>query len=420
MTPLNSSQSVKTKTILYFCLPGTIDNSTADAVITPRPTELNTWQGGPRSNPGAGHVYERRFNEALNRKYNVLIAFFTREDSLTSKPPWPKGRLLPIRDFPIPNRLPRILTWPLETAIRTIRVAIIVRLIRPNLLYGNWLTRESGLYCALARFHPFLVNIWGTDLQIEAKKSRVLRMFGKLTIRRADAVIVDSEVQRRDLLELGCDPRKIRCFPWGIDIGKFRPQDPTALRKELGWLNKKIVLSTRRHIERCGVEYLIRAIPQILGKQADSRFLIVGDGPLMDYHKSLARSLGVEDSVKFSGWVPNDWLPRILSAADVYVSTSFSDGTSASLLEAMACGLPVVVTAIPGNKEWVLEGSNGYLVPPGDSEELARGIVRLLLDDELRSRMRKMSLDIVRERADWKLNSLVLQRCVADLVTSKK
>jgi glycosyltransferase involved in cell wall biosynthesis len=265
-----------------------------------------------------------------------------------------------------------------------------------------------------------LVNAWGTDIQIEPKKSRVLRIFAKLTIRRADAVIVDSEVQRRDLLELGCDPRKICCFPWGIDLDKFRPQDSTAFRRELGWLDKKIVLSTRSHVERCGVEYLIRAIPQILEQEANARFLIVGDGPLLDYHKSLAKTLEVEKQTRFLGWVQNDRLPEILCATDLYVSTSFSDGSSASLLEAMACGLPVVVTAIPGNKEWVSEGKNGQLVPPGDNGKLCRSIVRVLLDDELRSRMRRESLRIAKDRADWKRNALVLQRCVFDLMTSVK
>jgi glycosyltransferase involved in cell wall biosynthesis len=192
------------------------------------------------------------------------------------------------------------------------------------------------------------------------------------------------------------------------------------LRSELGWLDKKIVLSTRRHVERCGVEYLIRAVPQILKRDANARFLIVGDGPLLDYHKSLARRLGVEEEVRFLDWVPNDRLPKILSAADVYVSTSFSDGTSASLLEAMACGLTPVVTKIPGNEEWVSEGENGHLVPPGDSEELARGILTVLLDDELRSRMGRANLIITKERADWNLNAMVLQRCVSDLMASYK
>ena len=243
-------------------------------------------------------------------------------------------------------------------------------------------------------------------------------MFAKLTVRMADAVIVDSEVQRRDLLQLGCDPRKICCFPWGIDLNKYKPRDSTVLRRELGWLDKKIVLCTRRHIERCAVEYLIRAIPQISEKEAKARFLIAGDGPLLDYHRSLARNLGIEDKVRFLGWVPNDQLPEILNAADVFVSPSFSDGTSASLLEAMACGLSVVATAIPGNEEWILDGVNGFLVQPGNSNELARGILRVLLENEIRSRMRKANLKIAKERADWNLNALVLQRCISNLMTS--
>jgi len=419
---VNSPEGVKRKTILYLCLRQTVNDfieapptrdatSSALPIGSGRPTDL-----------GGSHGYERRLAEALTEKYDVLIAFFTRlKDSKPNRRSLsPKSRLFPIRDFPIPQaiRLPYLLMWPLETAIRTVRVALAARILRPDLLYGNWLTYQSGLYCAFARFHPFLVNAWGTDLQIEAKKSRLLRLFAKLTIRTADTVIVDSEVQRKDLLRLGCDPRKICCFPWGIDLDKFKPRNSTGLRRELDWLDKKIVLSTRRHVERCGVEYLIRAIPQISERETEARFLIAGDGPLLERHKALAKSLGIEDKVRFLGWVQNNRLPEILNAADVFVSSSFSDGTSGSLLEAMACGLSVVVTAIPGNKEWVSQGRNGLLVSPGDSEELARAILRVLQDNEMRLRMREANLKIARERADWNLNALVLQRCVSQVMIS--
>lgn len=411
----------KRKTILYFCLPASLDYkktggaSTSEANRAIPSIQINRHPNSP------SYVYDRRFSEALSKKHDLLVAFFTGSEHRNSigKTPWPKARFIPIRDFPSPKRLPLFLAWPLQTATRVVRIALLVRVLRPDLVYGNWITRLSGLYCAFVGFHPFLVNAWGTDLQIEAKKSGLLRMFAKFTIGRADSVIVDCEVQRKDLLELGCDPRKIYCFPWGIDLTKFKPRESTAMRRKLGWLNKKIVLSTRMQIARCGVEYLIRAIPGILEKEKEARFLIVGNGPLLDYHKSLARKLGIEDKVKFLGWIPNEEVPRILSAADVYVSTSFSDGTSASLLEAMACGLPVVVARIPANEEWVTEGKNGHLVPPGDSGELAECVARVLVDGKLRSRMRKASLEITKERADWKLNSLILQSCVSDLIASR-
>jgi glycosyltransferase involved in cell wall biosynthesis len=181
------------------------------------------------------------------------------------------------------------------------------------------------LYCALAGFHPFLATAWGEDVIVEARTSRIFHALGRLTIRAADAVIVDSEVLKKGVLDLGCSPSKIYCFPRGIDPDRFRPQESTRLRRQLGWASNKIVVSTRNHFPIYGLENLIRAIPLILERVANARFLIAGDGPLLEYHKSLTRELAIEDRVKFLGRVDNDQIPEVLNAGDAYVSTSFSD-----------------------------------------------------------------------------------------------
>jgi glycosyltransferase involved in cell wall biosynthesis len=168
-----------------------------------------------------------------------------------------------------------------------------------------------------------------------------------------------------------------------------------------------------------GVEYLIRAIPIVLEKVKEARFLIAGDGPLLAYHKALAEELGVQDYVHFLGRVQNNLLPEILNSADLYVSTSLSDGTSASLLEALATGLPSVVTAIPANREWMVEGVNGFLTPPKDSEVLAKRIIQLLENRKGMLEMRDSNVRVARERADWKINSLELEKCMADQLNQK-
>jgi len=92
------------------------------------------------------------------------------------------------------------------------------------------------------------------------------------------------------------------------------------------------------------------------------------------------------------------------------------NGSSASLMEALACGSPVVVTDIAGNREWIRDGENGFLVPPGDTGTLAVRIVKLLQNDGLRSRMSHANLRLAGIRADWKKNSLVLEKCLNDLL----
>lgn len=366
------------------------------------------------------NAFEYRFLEVLSRKYRVIVAIFVRPESaeLTEKIVPDGVRVVLLRDLPLLKYLPLPAALFAETLTRVMRVAILVHTIRPSIVIGNWITRFSGLYCALVGFHPFLAVAWGSDILVEARRSMILRMLARLTIRAADGVVVDSEIQRRAVLSLGCRSMSIYCFPWGIDLDLFRPEKTREIREKLGWLDDKIVVSTRNHSPIYGVEYSIRAMALALARVKDAKLLVIGNGPLLEYHKSLARRLGIDEKVAFLGYVPNHLLPAILNAADVYVSTSFSDGSSASLMEAMACGLPVVVTRIPANEEWVVHGQNGFLVPPGDSIALADSVVRILQDERVRSLMRKANLEAAKKRADWKVNSLMLEKAVFELLAS--
>lgn len=379
---------------------------------------FNDKLGLPGYNP-----YEYRFLDVLCKKYRVVVVVFRRggRKRLTEKIAPANVEFAYVDDFPIFNHLPPIVAWPLKAITHILQVALLIHGIRPDVVDANWVTRSTGFYCAVVNFHPLLTTAWGSDILVEAKKSFVLRAFARFTLRVADAVIVDSEIQRKAVLQLGCSPSKIYCFPWGIDLDKFKQTKDKTIRSELGWAgDEKIIVSTRMHSPIYGIEHLIRAIPQILKEVRDARFLIIGAGPLLQYHKDLANELGVSDKVKFLGVVPNDLIVKVLNSADVYVSTSFSDGTSASLLEAMACGLPIVATRIPANEEWLAQGKNGFLVRPGDSLELAKCVLSILRNDRLRLSMSAQNRRTTAEKADWKKNSLVFEKCISDLLTYRK
>ena len=112
-------------------------------------------------------------------------------------------------------------------------------------------------------------------------------------------------------------------------------------------------------------------------------------------------------------------MPEYLSCADIYVSSSFSDGTSVALIEAMACALPVVVTDIPSNHEWVSDSKNGYFVPTGDSKALAERIVYLFRNDDIRRKMGEANMKITCNRADWDKNYNKLEQIYAKLFALK-
>jgi glycosyltransferase involved in cell wall biosynthesis len=118
---------------------------------------------------------------------------------------------------------------------------------------------------------------------------------------------------------------------------------------------------------------------------------------------------GLRDRVHLGGQVSQTDLPRFYQAADLYLSASQSDGSSISLLEALASGLPALVSDIPGNREWVQPGEQGWLFPAGDPDALAQGLLRAAIlsvdDPQIMARMRAASRRLAEERADWSKNA---------------
>ena len=140
----------------------------------------------------------------------------------------------------------------------------------------------------------------------------------------------------------------------------------------------------------------------MLREVPEAKFLLIEKGSQEAALKELAKSLGVLDSVRFVGWVPGDELPQYIASADIYVSTALSDaGLAASTAEAMACGLPVIITDFGDNKKWVEDGVNGFIIPSQAPEALASKIVHLLKDEEIRKRFGSINREVITERNDW-------------------
>ena len=365
-------------------------------------------------------IYDLRFLEALKEEYEEIFLVFFEKQKV--KMFIPSGvRIVKLKD---PSLLPIPLFfkltgrnievgWILKTLFRGLIFKRCIKKIEPDLLFGHWLTGHYAFYCALSGFHPLLVGAWGTDVLVEPKKSWIFNLIARYTLRKADTVIVSAGILKDAVVELGCDEKKVWVFPWGIDLKKFNPfSDGSKIKQELGWNGNQIVISTRNHYQMYGIQHLVKAIPLVMREIPQARFLILGDGTLTEGFKEMARRLGVENCVSFPGKVPNDELSRYLNIADVYVSTSYSDGTSASLLESMACGLPCVVTDIPANREWIQNGVNGYLVPPKDSKTLADRIIHLLRNEKTRQSMGARNVGVSKARADWKNNVKIFYEAI--------
>ncbi len=295
----------------------------------------------------------------------------------------------------------------------------VLREERPDIIHGGYAWKD-GLLAALSGFHPYLLMPWGSDILQEPGKSRICRWMVSYAIGKADAIACDCRAVKERIMELADYPgEKIKIFPWGIDLSLFKPAAGiSGVRKKLGWEDSKVIISTRSFYPGYAVDTLIAALPGVLSAEPSAKMLLVGAGPEEGRLRKMVEEKGLDDAVHFAGKISNPDMPDYLKAADIYVSSSATDGTSISLQEAIACGLPVVVNDVPANLEWVEDGVNGLVARIGDSGELADRMIRLLKDQVMRGSMSENNLRLARERADWEKNFDELQKVYAGLVES--
>ena len=179
------------------------------------------------------------------------------------------------------------------------------------------------------------------------------------------------------------------------------------------------ILSNRNLLLIYNVSLLIRAIPIVLKEEPETKFLIAGDGVEKEALEREVKNLNINSSVKFFGRVPHDEMPNLLSQADIYVSTSLYDGTSVSLLEAMGSGAFPIVTDIPANREWIINGENGFLVPVKDEKMLARRIIEAIRNRELLQRSRMENLSMIERKAFWPVIMEKVKKIYEDLIPSR-
>jgi colanic acid/amylovoran biosynthesis glycosyltransferase len=200
-----------------------------------------------------------------------------------------------------------------------------------------------------------------------------------------------SDFWRRRLIELGCPPEKIAVHHMGIDLSKFPVPERRALLDDG---NTVRLLSVARLVEKKGIEYAIRAVAslrEVAGRRIE--YGILGDGPLRGRLEKLVRELNAGDSVKLVGEADEAGVRAAMRGADIFVAPSVvaedgdMEGVPVSIMEAMACGLPIVSTLHSGIPELVRDKVSGYLVPEHDTDALSRALTQLIYDPRLRRRM---------------------------------
>lgn len=258
----------------------------------------------------------------------------------------------------------------------TLRLARILHRWRPNILHSHMV--HANILARVARLF-FKVPVLISTVHSINDGGRWRQMAYRLTDSLADLTTVVSRAAVDRYVQVGAVPKdKIVFIPNGVDTAKFRPNQRAGrhLREELGIGNEFAWLAVGRFEEPKDYPNMLRAFSAVAARRPDALLLLAGQGSLLEETKKLASELALEHKVRFLG-VRRD-VTDLMSAADAYLMSSAWEGMPMVLLEAGSCGLPIVATDVGGNREVVLNGESGYIVPPHDAEALAAAMSKMM------------------------------------------
>jgi L-malate glycosyltransferase len=243
---------------------------------------------------------------------------------------------------------------------------------------------------------PMVVRPHGSDIlpgEFIRANSRLERRLRR-ALTAADLVIAQSEFLKREILSLGVPETKIRLIPNGVQVAEFQASGSTSP------LSFPYILAMGSFSHKKGFDVLLRAFASMSAEDAGIHLVMAGAGKELPAYTAVVAERRLQTRVHFAGIVQGLDKVRLYQHCLFFVCPSRREPFATVNLEALAAGRPIVATAVGGNLEAIIQGENGFLVPPDDSEALATRMLTLVKDPALRTRMGRVSSDLA-TRYDW-------------------
>lgn len=340
--------------------------------------------------------HDLRFLRAL-ASTNHQVAVLCLEDSSTLT--WPSG--IPVLHWPVELRKKKRFS-PGQAAAA---LKQIVNQYQPDLVHAGPVQRVAYI-AALAHIHPLLTMSWGSDLLLETEQHLTWPWITRYTLKKSTWFAADCQTVVNKARSFGYHG-PVSVFPWGVDLDHFQPGAMGTIRQQLGWEYNKVFLSNRTMEPLYGVDVIAKAFLKALEADDTIRLLVYGKGSEEKYIRDLLQSAEAAGKVFFGGFANLNDLPDIYRSTDVYLSASHSDGSSVSLMEALACGKPALVSDIPSNQEWIVPGEAGWVFKDGDVDDLAKKMTLCARIADHRDYLTKARC-LAETRADWSKNFAIL------------
>lgn len=256
--------------------------------------------------------------------------------------------------------------------------------IAPDVFHAHYLV-EHAFYGTSAGYRPYVVSAWGSDVFVEASRSPLNRAIARFVLSRADLATANNRYMAREMvLRLGIDRARVQHVVLGPSRFFLERMDASVNVRLLAEHAPTVISTRSLNTPLYNIDVLVRAMARVRVRIPHARLILAGEGRLRPALARLVTQLGLDDAVRFLGYLTSEQVRDALADAEVFVSVPSSDATSVALLEAMAVGCFPIVSDLPSQQELVEHGANGLRVPVRDETALADAIARALEDRELR------------------------------------
>jgi len=260
-----------------------------------------------------------------------------------------------------------------------------VESIAPDVLHAHYLI-EHAFYATSARFHPYVVSAWGSDVLVEAARSPLTRAVARFTLSRANLATANNRHMAREMvLKLGIERAWVQHIVLGVERA-FLDMQGVPVNAQPPVAGRALTVLSTRSLDSplYNIDVIVRAMARVRERLPAARLVVAGDGRLRGRLEAFAQRLGLGDAVVFVGQLDQRAFRRALLDAEVFVSVPSSDATSVALLQAMAVGCYPIVSDLASQQELVDQPGQGLRVPVRDDAALAGAVLRALEDHELR------------------------------------
>lgn len=288
----------------------------------------------------------------------------------------------------------------------------LIRLIQPDIVHALYAT-SYGYLGARSGFHPYVMTALGTDVLISPQSSFLYKRLVQYVFKRADWMTAMADHMKEVMIGLGAEPSKVDTVIFGIDTELFHDRGRTLS-------NDAFVITSTRNLEPVyNIPLLLEAVVRVRSQIPELRVELIGQGSLKEQLQQQVHVLQLDDCVNFLGRVPQSVIAEALRRTHLFISTSLSDGNNVSLNEAMACGAFCIATDIPANRQWLINGENGYLVPTDDPEILATRILEVYRNyNKMSEKAKPINQQMVQEKGDWAHNMKQVEVKYTELINT--